>query len=191
MSLPVTIPDAAIETVLRQLILFFLAGANGDTHTARQAALKCLAAYQPRTEPELMLAAEVIGFGFHVRQSLFDAAVLDQPMNQVMRLRSAAARLGREAHRSLIMLEQLQRARQAAQDQPQDEACVAEPAPPMPEMEPDVANPPRPAASSTPNFDHLSKEAIRRLRPAEQRRIYLERMKQNVRRAQAEKDALT
>ncbi len=93
MSLPASIPTAIIETVLGQLALLFLAGANGDPQAARQAALRCLAAYRPVSESELTLAANIICFGFHARQSLYQAAEPDQPLNQVMRLRSGAASL--------------------------------------------------------------------------------------------------
>jgi hypothetical protein len=188
MSLPVRIQGAVIETVLGQLVLLFLAGANGDHQAARQAVLACLDAYHPRTEPELLLAGEIIGLGFHVRQALYQAAELDRPINQVLRLRSGAASLSREAYRSLLKLEALQRERLAAQRAPAQPDIAAAPILP-PEPEP-VADTPVAAPVETARYEHLSKEAIRRLRPAEQKRIYLERMKQNARRAQAEQAAL-
>jgi hypothetical protein len=204
MSLPAGIPNAIIETVLGQLALLFLAGAQGDQQVARQAALRFLMSYRPETEPELELAAGIIGFGFHARQSLHQAMDPDRPSNEVNRLRSGAASLGREAYRCLVKLEQLQKARQAQQTQAQVElvqtqmmAALAaiESAPPAaePPVEAPMAAPaetPRPAASSAATYPDLSKEAIRRLRPAEQKRIYLARMTENVRRRQAEQAAL-
>jgi hypothetical protein len=48
---------------------------------------------------------------------------------------------------------------------------------------------PRPPLSNVPRYADLSKEAIRRLTPAQQKRIYLERMTENNRRRQAEQAA--
>jgi len=190
MSLPARIPGAIIETVLGQLALLFLAGANGDPQVARQAALRFLISYQPQTEPELALAADIISFGFHVRQSLHQAAEPDRPLHQVQRLRSGAASMGREAYRSLVKLEQLQQARQARQEQVTPEVVQTPPAPvaerPVARDVTALPEAPRPAASGAIPYGDLSKEAIRRLRPAEQKRIYLERMTETFRRRQAE-----
>jgi hypothetical protein len=197
MSLPASIPAAIVETVLGQLALFFLAGASGDPQAGRQAAKACLAAYRPETEPELTLAADIICFGFHVRQSLYEAAELDRPINQVMRLRSGAASMSREAYRSLLKLEALQRERLAAQAPMQPEVVVSPPVaePPMldqvaPQAVDAALKTRRRPDPSAPRYAHLSKEAIRRLTPAQQKRIYLERMTENNRRRQAEQAAL-
>jgi PHD/YefM family antitoxin component YafN of YafNO toxin-antitoxin module len=186
MSLPASIPDAIIETVLGQLTLLFLAAAKGDALVARHAAATFLAAYHPGTEAELALAAEIISFGFHVRQSLLQAAEPDRPLNQVQRLRGAAASLGREAYRRLVMLEHMQRARNAPQAEP-DVAAALEPAAEAPAAA--AVETPRPAASSMPSYAHLSKEAIRRMSPAAQKRAYLERMTDMNRRRLAEQAA--
>jgi len=197
MSFPASIPNAIIETVLGQLTLLFLAGAQGDQQVARQAALRFLASYRPETEPELALAADIISFGFHARQSLHQAADPDRPFNQAQRLRSGAAGLGREAYRCLVKLEQLQKARQTqakielVQTQLMAALDAIDPPPPATEtpVEPPVAAPaenPRPALASAGTYPDLSKEAIRRLRPAEQKRIYLARMTENARRRQAD-----
>jgi hypothetical protein len=201
MSFPASIPTAIIETVLGQLALLFLAGAQGDQQVARQAALRFLASYRPETEPELALAADIISFGFHARQSLHQAADPDRPFNQAQRLRSGAAGLGREAYRCLVKLEQLQKARQTqakvelVQAQLMAALDAIDPPPPAPEtpmetpVEPPLAAPaenPRPAVAGAGTYPDLSKEAIRRLRPAEQKRIYLARMTESARRRQAD-----
>jgi hypothetical protein len=185
MSLQASIPVAAIETILGQIVLFYLPGANGDLEVARQTALAALLAYQPRTEPELALAADIIGFRYLIRESMRQAAEPDRPTNQMLRLVSAATRLAREAFRSLVKLQQMQQARQNAceAEAPQ---VAAEPA--QPPAEP-VQPAPAPAATQTSRHAHLSKEAIRRLSPAQQKRIYLERMTENARRRQAEQAA--
>jgi hypothetical protein len=189
MSLLAHIPAAAIETILGQLFLFYLPGANGDRETARQAALAGLLAYQPRTEPELALAAEIIGYRYHARESMRQAAEPDLATNQMLRLVTAATRLGREALRGLVKLEQMQRVRRDASE-PEAPPVEAEPVaaePPQPAPEP--AATPSPAAPSPARYAHLSKEAIRKLSPAQQKRAYLERITESTRRRQAEQAA--
>jgi hypothetical protein len=186
MSLPASIPEVIIEAVLGQLTLLFLAAAKGDPVVARHAAGRFLTAYQPGNEAELALAAEIICFGFHVRQCLLQAAEPDQPLNLVQRQRRDATSLGREAYRRLVKLERMQRARNAPRDQAEPDVAAA----PEPVAEaPAAAETQRSAAASMPSYAHLSKEAIRRMSPAAQKRAYLERMTEMNRRRQAEQAA--
>jgi hypothetical protein len=109
-TLPATIPQAILETVLGRLALLFLTGAAGNLAAAREAAHQMLAAYNPRTAAELSLAAEIIGFSFHALEALAQAAGPDLSLNRVLRLRGSAVSLSREAHKSQRKLDQLQRA---------------------------------------------------------------------------------
>jgi hypothetical protein len=108
-------PAAVIETILARLAMIFLAGADGDNTAARQAAQQMLAVYNPHTEDELCLAANIISFNFQALEALGQAANLDQPITRILRLRSGAVSLSREAERARRSLSQIQKARQQAQ----------------------------------------------------------------------------
>jgi hypothetical protein len=126
MSLPTTIPQAVLDTVLNRLALLFLAGAAGDPATARHAATHMLAAYHPETPNELSLASEIISFSFHALEALGDAATPDLSMNKILRLRGSAVSLSRESHKAQRKLDQLQRARR---DGTQQQPTEAQPTP--------------------------------------------------------------
>jgi hypothetical protein len=138
MSLPTTLsttlPAAILETILARLAALFLTGANGDTAAARQAALQMLAAYHPKTEDELRLAANIVCFSFQALEALSQAAAPDLPLTRVLRLRSGAVSLSRESARAERRLSQLQNPRQQP-IQPQQ----PEPAQPAPKIEKAVA----------------------------------------------------
>ena len=109
MSLPATIPAAIIETILAHLAPIFLLGAQGNQDAARQAALHLLISYKPRNEQELGLAADIISYSFHGLEALTQSAAPDTPLPRILRLRSGAVSLNREAHRCRKKLEALQR----------------------------------------------------------------------------------
>jgi hypothetical protein len=113
MSLPLanTLPSAVVETVLTHLAALFLTGAAGDITAARQAAAQMLAAYDPQTEDELRLAANIVGFSFHALEALGQAATPDMPLTKILRLRGGAVSLSRESHKAQRRLDQLQKAR--------------------------------------------------------------------------------
>jgi hypothetical protein len=123
-----TFPAAVIETILARLAMIFLAGASGDNSAARQAAQQMLIAYNPQTEDELCLAANIISFNFQALEALGQAANPDQPITRVLRLRSGAVSLSREAEKARRSLSQLQKARQQAQ-----QAEAPQPEPVMPQ----------------------------------------------------------
>jgi hypothetical protein len=111
MSIAAKILPAVLETILGRLALLFLSGTDGDLAAARQAAAHMLAAYQPETEDELRLAAQVVSFSFHALEALSQAATPDMPLNKILRLRSGAVSLSRESHKAERRLEQRQQAR--------------------------------------------------------------------------------
>jgi hypothetical protein len=110
-SFAATILPAVLDTILGRLALLFLSGTDGDLAPARQAAAHMLAAYQPRTEDELRLAAQVVSFSLHALEALGQAATQDMPLNKILRLRSGAVSLSRESHKAERRLEQRQQAR--------------------------------------------------------------------------------
>ena len=132
MSFPLanTLPSAVVETVLTRLAALFLTGAAGDITAARQAAAQMLAAYDPQTEDELRLAANIVGFSFHALEALGQAATPDMPLTKILRLRGSAVSLSRESHKAQRRLDQLQKARrqgipaQSAETQPQPEPKI-------------------------------------------------------------------
>jgi hypothetical protein len=135
MSLSATLPAAILETILTGLATLFLAGANGDTVAARQAAAHMLFAYHPETEDELRLAANIVGFSFHGLEALAQAAMPDMPLTRILRLRGSAVSLSREAARAERHLAQLRKARQ----QGAEAEIQPEPARPQPKIDKAVA----------------------------------------------------
>ena len=139
-TLPTTIPQAILDTVLDRLALLFLAAA-GDPTTARHAAAQMLAAYKPETPDELSLASEIIIFGLHALEALSYASNPELSLNRILRLRGSAVSLSREQHKAHRKLDQLQRARR---DGLQQQPSEAQPTPATPK-------PTKRSASSKPN----------------------------------------
>jgi hypothetical protein len=126
-SPPATITPVMLDTVLGHLAPHFLATTNGDLPAARHAAGHLLAAYNATTEEELGLAGEVVTFTFHALEALSEAAALDLPINQKLRLRGSAVSLSREAHKAQRKLDQLRKARLTVSAQPETQASPTTP----------------------------------------------------------------
>jgi hypothetical protein len=105
------LPEAFLQTILHQIALLLLEGAGGDMEAARQAAALTLGSYDPRTETELRLAARVISFSLQAGEALAQAADPEMPLNRVLRLRTGAVSLTREAEKAERRLEKLREAR--------------------------------------------------------------------------------
>jgi hypothetical protein len=129
-----TLPTTVVETILTHLATLFLAGAAGDITAARQAAAQTLAAYDPQTEDELRLGANIVSFSFQALEALGQAATPDMPLTKTLRLRSGAVSLSRESHKAQRRLDQLQKARRAGVPAQPAEARP-EPAQPEPNIE--------------------------------------------------------
>ena len=126
-SLPVSIPAAIVETILLNLLGLFLPGAAGDATQARQAALHMLASFAPRNEQELCVAADTISFELHALQALRQSDEPDTPPAHVLRLRSGAVSLQREARQ---VRQELRRMQQGTAD-PAAPETIAESPPPL------------------------------------------------------------
>ena len=135
MPLATHLPAVILATILARLARLFLTGANGDQTTARHAASQMLAAYHPETEDELRLAAEIIGFAFHVLDALSQAADPGMSLNQKLRLRGSAVSLSRESHKSQRKLDQLQKARRAGIPTQPMQAPAPQPEPVRPNID--------------------------------------------------------
>jgi hypothetical protein len=117
------LPEALLRTVLHQIALLLLNGAGGDMEAARQAAAVTLSAYAPRTEVELHLAARIVSFSLQSLEALAQAANPEMPLTRVLRLRTGAVSLSREAEKAERRLEKLRenRATEEAEDLPEPE----------------------------------------------------------------------
>ena len=135
MSLPSTLPQPILDTILTRLAFLFLAAA-GDEAAARQAAMRMLAAYNPETEPELSLAADIICFGFHALEALSQSAEPELKLSAILRLRGSAVSLSREAHKAQRRLDQIQKERRAGN--PAQPAESPAPQPPAPAERPGI-----------------------------------------------------
>jgi hypothetical protein len=119
MSFAATLLPSILNTVVGRLAPLFLSGADDNLAAARQAAAHMLAAYNPETEDELRLAAEIVTFSFHALEALSQATTPEMPLNKILRLRSGAVSLSRESHKAEHRLDQLQKARrEGIQPQP-------------------------------------------------------------------------
>ncbi len=105
------LPEALLQTILHQIALLLLQGAGGDMETARHAAASTLSTYDPQTETELRLAARIVGFSLQAGEALAQAADPEMPLNRVLRLRTGAVSLIREAEKAERRLEKLRESR--------------------------------------------------------------------------------
>jgi hypothetical protein len=118
MSLAMQYPGAILQTLLAHFAGLFLAGAGGNREAAEQAAAGLLAAYQPESQDELRLAAQVVGFSFHALEALTQTATPDMPLNRILRLRGSAVSLSRESHKAQRRLDERQKSRREGTEPP-------------------------------------------------------------------------
>ncbi|HET6607269.1 MAG TPA: hypothetical protein VFG62_11395 [Rhodopila sp.] len=105
------LPEALFQTIIHQLAFLLLQGAGGNMEAARQAAAITLGAHMPQTEVELRLAARIVAFNLQAGEALAQAANPEMPLTRVLRLRTGAVSLAREAEKAERRLEKLREAR--------------------------------------------------------------------------------
>jgi hypothetical protein len=203
MSLPATIAQVILDTVIGRLALLFLSGATGDMTAAREAARQMLTAHSPETPDELTLAAEIISLQLHTLEALSSAADPDLPLNKVVRLRGSAVSLSRESHKARRRLDQLQRARRAGTTTQPARAPTEGPAPqpaPMVEKAPLENAPPENApAKKTLDPVDAARQAIKIAKQTDganwqeafQKRQIADRIAENLKKNQAQHAILT
>jgi hypothetical protein len=122
--MPLTdLPEALFHTIIHQIALLLLKGAGGNMEAASQAAAVTLAAHCPQTEVEFRLAARIVTFSLQAGEALAQAADPEMPINRVLRLRTGAVSLTREAEKAERRLEKLREARlQNLPEEPEPEA---------------------------------------------------------------------
>jgi hypothetical protein len=162
-TLAALLPSAVLETILARLAPLFLAGAGGDGAAARHAAAQLIASYHPCNEEEFFLAASIIGFSFQALEALAQAAAPDLSMTRVLRLRSGAVSLSREADKARRQLAQLQKTRQQAETAA---AATPEPATAAPKA---AAKTPQVSAAETDEHHQRDPRIAAGLKPMEAR----------------------
>jgi hypothetical protein len=125
------LPVALLNTIVHQIALLLFRGAGGDIAAAHQAAIRTVSALVPKTEAELRLASRIISFSLQATEALSQAADPEMPINRVLRLRSGAVSLAREAQKAERQLEKLQADRMMGIEAPP----AAEPEPEAPKIE--------------------------------------------------------
>ncbi|HQT76350.1 MAG TPA: hypothetical protein PLD10_04805 [Rhodopila sp.] len=155
------IAAAFLEEILIFLAPMFMNGAAGDASAARHAALCALAAYDPRTEQELRLAAEITSLGFSMLEALAQSANPDLSLSAVLRLRGNANALHRSAHQCQRVLDRLRKQRPdgAAHEQPHTPGVPAA----QSAEKPAIAAPCRPTAPDPGYVIELSRQQRREL----------------------------
>jgi hypothetical protein len=119
------LPRAYLLTILQQFAMMLLAACNGNLHDARKAAAETLKAFDPKTEAELRLVARIVGFNLQAGEALAQAAEPGMPITRVIRLRTGAVSLSREAQKAEQQLEKLRQAAAEPEAQPELEPVPA------------------------------------------------------------------
>ncbi|HVY15615.1 MAG TPA: hypothetical protein VHB27_10315 [Rhodopila sp.] len=111
----IDLPAAFLRSILHHIAALLLQGAGGDQDEAWKAAQDLVAGNDPRTDAELRLVARIMMFTLQAGEALAQAAQPDMPLNRILRLRSGAVALSREADKAERALEKLRAARDAVQ----------------------------------------------------------------------------
>jgi hypothetical protein len=119
------IPQAFRLTIIQQIAMMLLAASNGNLNDAREAAAATLAGFDPKNEAELRLVARIVGFSLQAGEALAQAAEYGMPITRVIRLRTGAVALSREAQKAEQQLTKLRQAAAESEAQPE-----VEPVPP-------------------------------------------------------------
>lgn len=101
------IPQAYLGAFILQIAALLMDGAGGNKAEAREAACRMLSSYEPRNEVELRLAVRIIAFNLQIGAALAQAADPATPLLRVIRLRSGAVSMAREAEKAERRLEKL------------------------------------------------------------------------------------
>ncbi len=101
--------DILLQLIVGVLAPLFLAGCAGDLGSARLAAMETLAAYQARTQSELVKIAQIIAFGLAAMDNLRLSMTPDLSLSMIARLRAGAQALNRAAQQNARALEKARR----------------------------------------------------------------------------------
>jgi hypothetical protein len=126
MTLPAHLSPIILSASINQIAPLFMQAAGCDEPASRAAATARLADYQPATNEEVTLAADIVHYRFLAADNLVRSAERDLPVTTVLRLRGSTVSLSREAHKTQRKLDKLQSARAIAVAKPR---AQPEPAP--------------------------------------------------------------
>jgi hypothetical protein len=152
MTLPASIPQAAIDLVLSLLLPLILPSTGGDTQATRALALQLLADHNPQTARELRLAAETIGYSLRGLTMLADSAEPGITAEKRDTSGKWACGLSRSGHQAQRRLDELQRPahRAAPRGLPVAEAIPPQNTAPTRPLQETVAPPPQATAPDQP-----------------------------------------
>lgn len=103
------LPKAFALTIINHIATLLLTATGGDLAAAQQAARETLASYDPRNQAEFQLVAQIISFSLQSLEALAQAANPDLSLTRVLRLRSGAVSLSRQAQKAQLQLEKLRK----------------------------------------------------------------------------------
>jgi hypothetical protein len=111
MLLPAHLSPTILTASLNQIAPLLQKSANTDEQTARNAVTALLGDYNPQTNQELTLAAEIVHYRALAADNMTRSQDPDLPLTKVLRLRSNGVSLSRECHKARRELNKLQAAR--------------------------------------------------------------------------------
>ena len=130
MSAFAAIDPVFLEMIVTRLLPWFLTVAGNNTEAARTTALGLLADYNPETEDELTLAAEVAVFSLNGIDAAARSMAPDLTFSAMLRLHRSAIAHSRAAHKGRLALAKLRKERLAAKATPEPKRRLADtPAP--------------------------------------------------------------
>jgi len=95
-----------MECLLSLIAPLLMAGCTGDIGLARLAAIEVLAAYQARSQGQLVTAAQIVAFALAALDNLRLSAAADLSLSMKLRLRGGANALNRSAQQNSRALDQ-------------------------------------------------------------------------------------
>ncbi len=110
-SIPIHPSDFLVEFVVGVLAPLFMAGCSGDLSFARLSVIETINAYQARTQAELVMIAQIIGFGMAAMDNLRLSMDPGISLSMKLRLRGGANALNRAAQQNARALEKVRRDR--------------------------------------------------------------------------------
>jgi len=108
-EIPTHPSDILVELVVGVLAPLFMAGCSGDLNFARLAAIETINAYQAKTQAELVMIAQIIGFGLAAMDNLRLSMDPGLSLSMKLRLRGGANALNRAAQQNVRALEKIRR----------------------------------------------------------------------------------
>ncbi len=104
MTLPASIPDVCINTIVSLLVPMVRSAAGNDEDAARALALDILSEYEPRNGKELLVASEAAAFKIsqiRLQMEAMASTLTDKEREAILRNARKLGRSSKDAHRAL------------------------------------------------------------------------------------------